>query len=264
MSGGCRKKGKIMSMKHGPLCIGLSLIVLLFSITSYETGAHSAEIAPYIGGVKESERKIENQPAPEVSKEPTTPKDHISIAERNIFNPERKDFPIAASGPGGGMRPLIRPSIILYGITIFGNSRFATITQPGRPLKKGERESMTLKLGEKIGEYRLAKIFPDRITLETEGDSFEVLLHDSSAPKRRSDTRTESKPTPLTAALPTPTPPSAGPASSSREAVQSSIESAPGRVVTPPSLPTPARPSFPAPSTRRGGRFYPSPGSSTQ
>ncbi len=44
---------------------------------------------------------------------------------------------------------------------------------------------MTLKLGDKIGEYKLAKIADDRITLEGGGDSFQVLLYDGKKPKTR-------------------------------------------------------------------------------
>jgi len=44
---------------------------------------------------------------------------------------------------------------------------------------------MTLRLGERIGEYKLTKVLSDRITLEAGGDTFEVLLYDPKAPKRR-------------------------------------------------------------------------------
>src|SRR5208337_367328 len=97
----------------------------------------------------------------------------------------------------------------------------ASIANPGRPLRKGERETFSVKPGERIGEYRLTKILSDRITLEAEGDTFEVLLYDSKMPKKRTDVRTEVKPSApsgtqpvpagppphTTATAPTPTPP---------------------------------------------------------
>ena len=49
---------------------------------------------------------------------------------------------------------------------------------------------MTLKIGEKIGEYKLAKILPDRITMEATGDSFDVLLYDPKVPKKKPEIRT--------------------------------------------------------------------------
>ena len=44
---------------------------------------------------------------------------------------------------------------------------------------------MTVKLGDQIGEFKLAKILPDRITMEAAGDSFEVLLYDPRTPKTK-------------------------------------------------------------------------------
>ena len=44
---------------------------------------------------------------------------------------------------------------------------------------------MILKIGDRIGEYKLAKILPDRIALEAMEDAFEVLLCDPAKPKKR-------------------------------------------------------------------------------
>jgi hypothetical protein len=54
----------------------------------------------------------------------------------NIFNPERKDF--AAIGSGMSAKPVVRPQVILYGVTIAGDYRSASVINSGRPLKKGE------------------------------------------------------------------------------------------------------------------------------
>ncbi len=113
------------------------------------------------------------------------------ISEKNIFSPERKEFPVPAVQKSN---PSTRPQVVLYGITIAGEYQAASITSPGRPLRKGERETITLKIGEKIGGYRLAKVSPDRIMLEHNGDSFEVLLYDPKAPKKRTEVKTETKP----------------------------------------------------------------------
>lgn len=79
---------------------------------------------------------------------------------------------------------MVRPQIVLYGVTIFGDYQSASVVNPGRPLRKGERETLTIKIGEKIGEYKLAKVLSDRITLEAEEDTFEVLLYDPKMPKK--------------------------------------------------------------------------------
>ena len=253
-----------MSIKYGVLCFILFMIVLFLAIKNYETWTHPVEVIVDRGEIKKSEARIENPPGTGVVNEPTTVKPYSLIAEKNLFNPARKDFPVTASGSGMPMKSMMRPQIILYGITITGDYQSASIVYPGRPLRKGEREMMTLKVGEKIGEYKLAKIFPDRITLETEGDTFEILLYDSGMPKHRSGIKTESKPASVTSTQPTSVSPSVGVPKPSTESVQSPKEPIPRTVSTPTPVPGTARPAFPPPSSRRGsGVYYPPAGSST-
>jgi hypothetical protein len=177
-------------------------MVLLLVFKNYEIWTQPLELPPQKEEPKQSERKIEIHPAMGVVKDTTSNQSFISIAEKNIFSPERKDFPIQTSG---GSKTGVRAPIILYGVTIAGNYQVASIVNPGRPLKKGERELMTLKIGDQVGGYKLAKILSDRITLEAEGDTFEVLLYDPRMPKRRIDVKTENKPAMVTSIAPSST-----------------------------------------------------------
>jgi type II secretory pathway component PulC len=93
-------------------------------------------------------------------------------------------------------------------VTIFGDYQSASVVNPGRPLRKGERETLTVKVGERIGGYKLAKIMPDRIAMESSGDTFEVLLYDSKKPKKRMEARAETKPEMIASAQPAPVSPS--------------------------------------------------------
>ncbi|MEW6377523.1 MAG: hypothetical protein AB1502_17260 [Thermodesulfobacteriota bacterium] len=195
---------------------------------------------------------------------------YTGLAEKNIFSPERKEFPIFST-PEPTRKPQARPQVVLYGVTIAGDYQSASIVQLGRALRKGEREMLTLKVGERIGEYKLVKIMPDRITLETEGDTFEILLYDPAKPKQRTTVKTESKPVSITSTLPGPA------AAPSIEATKTDVTRTPvprqERVVTPPvatpgvpSTITPGAPQVPTPVTpttphanflRRGGRITP-------
>ena len=76
----------------------------------------------------------------------------------------------------------------MWGITDLPRSPF----QAGLS-KKGERETVTVKIGDRVGEYKLNKISPDRIGLEAQEDSFEVLLYDAGAPKKRVYAKIENK-----------------------------------------------------------------------
>jgi hypothetical protein len=246
-----------MSSKYGFLSFLVLGVVLLLIFKNYEIWTQPIELVPE----KNVGRRSQSKPGgkPEVAlmigtqKGPTSIKSYISIAEKNIFSPERKDFPIPM---GNGKKELVRPQIVLYGVTIVGDYQAASIANPGRPLQKGERETFTVKPGERIGEYKLTKILSDRITLEAEGDTFEVLLYDSKTPKRRTDVKTEGRPATVTSTQPIPAGPTPGtPVPASIPAPTGMPMPTPpavqGRVPTP-QPPVPVSPSLPPPSTRRG------------
>jgi len=233
-----------MSLRYGVLCLLLAFVVLLLSLKNYETWTRPVRFIPEKNITKKSGTKIEGSPLIAGQKEPTTIEAYILIGQKNIFNPERKDFPIPiigspTGGPGGGpmgeaaKKPPARPKIILYGVAIQGEYQVASLAYPGRPLQKGERETYTVKLGDRIGEYKLAKVSSDRISLEAEGDSFEVLLYDSTTPRIRTAIRTEIKPTP------------AGPVPGSIGAAPSPITAGPTQPVPLPQTPTPPTPPIP-------------------
>jgi len=249
-----------MSLRYGVLCLLLVFVVLLLFLKNYETWTRPIKFIPEKEATKKSGTKIEGSPSIVGQKEPTTIEAYILIAEKNIFNPERKDFPIVkppmAEAP---KKPPARPKIILYGVTVVGEYQAASLANPGRPLQKGERETFTVKLGERIGEYKLAKVSSDRISLEAEGDSFEVLLYDSMTPKRRTGVRTEIKPTTVISTQPIPAPPVPGttlPASLP-------ISTAPAKPVPPRETiaptPPPPGPTIPTPSRPGRGRTISNP-----
>jgi len=145
-------------------------------------------------------------------------KNYKSISEKNLFSPDRKEFPIplgpgGSGGPGDTKKPLARPNVTLYGVVIADEFSSAVINNPGRRAEKGERDTMSVKIGDKVGEYRVANILGDRINLEAEGDSFDVLLYDPAKPKKppvvTPTPAPRPSPTPTTPARPF-TPPSAG------------------------------------------------------
>jgi len=195
-----------MSFKYIILNLLLLFLVLMVAIENYKTWTQHIGVSPEPQETdKKPAAKPENPTAVGTNKEPTSLRSFIVISEKNIFSPERKDFAILTAEKSN---PTTRPQVILYGVTIAGDYQSASISSPGRPLRKGEREAITLKIGEKVGEYKLTKIQPDRITMESNGDSFEVLLYDSRNPKKRTEVKTEVKPATIISTQPTPAPPS--------------------------------------------------------
>jgi hypothetical protein len=182
---------------------------------------------------------------------------YTGLAEKNIFHPERKEFPFF-SAPEPAKKPQARPQIVLYGVTLAGDYQSASLVQTGRTVRKGEREMLTLRPGEQIGEYRLTKIMPDRIVLEGEGDSFEVLLNDPSKPKQRTVVKTETKPAAVTSTL---TSPPAGPAIEPSRPATTGAPTTPATSTTPRSgtvmTPALAPPTTPPNYVPRRGRLMP-------
>jgi hypothetical protein len=248
-----------MKQSTGHLKRPVLLLPLIFlAVLLSADGSAFAQATPDKETAKKSGERIEAPPAAESQRGPA-PGSASSISEKNIFSPERRDFPLPTAE---AKKPLVRPQIVLYGVTIAGNYEAASIANPGRPLRKGERETMTLKTGDKVGEYTLAKILSDRISLEAPGDTFEVLLYDARMPKKRMEVKTETKPAAVTSSLPSEAPKTAPTpvAEKPRAPLQE-------KVSTPAPAPTPQVPTqIPRPilRSRRGRMMYsPSPGTPT-
>lgn len=260
-----------MSLKYGILCLLLFCIIGLFAFKNYVIWTHSMEWMPEKGSPKKSEKKSQLSPMTASKKDPKAIESNILISEKNIFHPERKDFPLMATAIDTLKKAAVRPQVILSGVTITEDYESASIINPGRSLKKGERETMTLKVGDRIGEYKLAKIMADRIIFEAEEDTLEVLLYDPKAPKKRVDIKTVSKPATITSTLPPSATPSTEPSKPpsptppSRDQLEKLKEAAQERVTPPPQLPRATSPSFPPAAPRRGtGTMTPSPSSPPQ
>ncbi len=234
-----------MSVKYGILSLLAVVIISVLAVKNYETWtAPAATVERPV--LRKMAVKAETPPAPQGQKGTDSLQSCILVAQKNLFTPDRKEFPIVVPAAVGGdgaresKKPIVRPQIVLYGVTIIGDYQSASLSSPGRPLKKGEREVMTLKVGESLGEYKLAKVMQDRITLEAPGDSFDVMLY---TPKQRTYAKTELKPAMVTstAAAPpgAPTAPAAPRPGVAQPSPQGSIaESHLPRPVTPAATPS--------------------------
>lgn len=188
-----------MSSRYGVLSFLLFFAVLLLVFKNYETWWQPQTVTPGKEAVRKEEAKTEVFPATGSAKGKSAGDSLGIISEKNIFNPDRKEFPILAQEQP---KPPSRPPIQLSGVMITDDVQTASIVNPGRPLAKGERATKTLKIGDQVGDYKLTRIMPDRVTFEAPGDTYEVLLYDPKAPKRRAEVKTPVKPAEITSALP--------------------------------------------------------------
>ncbi len=228
-----------MSKRYGILSILLFLIILILAYENYAMRSSSWSITPRKESGKKGEIKPEPLP-PSATPRETAPREAFNVvAEKNVFNPERKEFSSAAAAAMA--KPVTRPQITLYGVAITEGYQVASIINPGRPLYKGEREMRSLKIGDMVGEYKLSKIMSDRIVMEAGEDSFEVLLYDPRTPKKRVEVKTPIQPATVTSTAPGATPGAVIPGV--RPVVPTSPVPAPGMVPSP----VPARPPLPVP-----------------
>lgn len=250
-------------MRYGILCLLALFIIIILTFKNYETWTAPLGVSLEKAAPRRASVKPEGPQPPGDQKVPTaTPSiaSYIFVAEKNPFHPDRKEFPVFATAepPKEVKKPIVRPQVTLYGVTIVGDYSSASISYPGRPLQKGEREVLTVKVGDRVGEYKLAKILEDRIGLETPEDSFEVFLYDARAPKKRVYAKTENKPAAVTSTVPGPPeppkpggPPAAGSQQPMGAPVQPGITQAPmPRPVTPAATPSSRTRRFYAPSTQ--------------
>jgi len=242
-----------MSWRYGIFSLLLFVAVVLLGLKNYDVWTQPMETLQEEGRAKKGETKVQGALVTGRQKEATSIASTIAISEKNIFNPDRREFSITTPEQS---KPMSRPQIILYGITIAKNYQAASLVHPGRPLQKGEREMITVKIGDKVGEYKLAKILPDRITMESGDDSFDVLLYDANAPKKRAVVRTEVRPPEVKSVAPAPSafsPPAPVPVPKAAEAPKPG-EPSRERVMEAP-LPRPVTPVPPSyPGTFRGRR----------
>lgn len=145
-----------MSLRYGILNLLVFIIIILLASKTYKTWIDPIEATPEKIGIKKPVERIQSPPIAGDKKESPNLSPHIIISGKNIFSPDRKDFPVPE-----GKKPVVRPQVILYGVTMAGDYQSACIGNSGSPVKKGERETITLKIGDRIGEYKLEKILPD-------------------------------------------------------------------------------------------------------
>jgi hypothetical protein len=103
-----------MKSKYGILTFLALAIVLVWTLHP----AASEEVA------KKAGPRIENSPAPREPRDLTQIESYIFISEKNIFHPERKEFPVQAPPvpqPAAEVKkPIVRPPVVLYGVTMAG------------------------------------------------------------------------------------------------------------------------------------------------
>ena len=95
------------------------------------------------------------------------PADHMPIVERLLFSPDRNPI-VEVEAPV--IEPVKRPELpMLVGLMDFGKGPIALMTA------EGDAAAKPVSIGEKVGEYVFRAATAERITLEWQGQTFDLL-----------------------------------------------------------------------------------------
>jgi len=147
------------------------LLVALLNYALYPLMGKDIRIA--VSGIKKSAAPAEKPPAKDSS--PDTA-DYLSIAEKNLFHPDRV-IPVEKKAEE---KPLPKPDFVLYGTLIDGATRLAFMddlktpyTTPGR----GKRQRV-ISQGSNLSGYALSEVHEDRIVMARGDDKITVRIDD--------------------------------------------------------------------------------------
>src|SRR5512139_1419369 len=105
----------MMSWRYGIFSLLLLVAVVLLALKNYGVWTQPMETLQEEARVKKGETRVEGASVPGKQKETTSIASYVSISEKNIFNPDRREFSSTAPEQSKSMP---RPQITLYGITI--------------------------------------------------------------------------------------------------------------------------------------------------
>jgi len=129
------------------------------------------------------------------------PADHMPIVERLLFSPDRNPI-VEVQAPV--VEPVKRPDFpLLVGLMDFGKGPIALMTA------EGDAAAKPVSIGEKVGDYVFRAATAERITLEWQGETFNLLHSEltnrpeakaKAAPVRETRAPAARRPTATTAA----------------------------------------------------------------
>lgn len=117
--------------RYGILSLLLLWIIALLVWKNYQVWSGPLEATTRKELPRRAESRAETAPPPAATEkqEAASP---LMVAEKNIFSPERKEFPFpVAETP----KPIVRPQVVLHGVTLAGSYQSASVVSPGRPLR---------------------------------------------------------------------------------------------------------------------------------
>ena len=127
-----------------------------------------------------------------------------AVVDKNLFTPERAELKPEGSEPGSKVTPKDKKprisgrEIVLYGVIITDDYKSAVISNPNPG--PGEGASKCVKVGDKIGDFKVAEIKEEKIVLAEGSKEYEILLYNKEKPKKRGTVKKSKERPPAAAA----------------------------------------------------------------
>jgi hypothetical protein len=194
----------------------LAVCVSFFGIKAY--GVWSGEKKPVLEMQHAETRKAQpkRKSKKRISKKMAPPESAYDVVVgKNLFSPERTE----AKPEEAKKSPKAKPKdskrdkllmaalkkIVLYGVVIADDYKAALVTDvktkkvPAKRRlprqKRAKKELIWVKVGDALGDFKVADIMEDRVLLKNGSKSYDVLLYDKNKSRSRESAVTQAKPT---------------------------------------------------------------------
>ncbi|OPX41361.1 MAG: hypothetical protein B1H13_02425 [Desulfobacteraceae bacterium 4484_190.3] len=198
----------------------LAVCVSFFGIKAYGVWSGEKKAALEMQPVETRKAKPVRKSKKRISKKVAPPEiEYDVVVSKNLFSPERteakpdkaKESPKAKAKDPKADKLLMASlkKIVLYGVVIADDYKSALVTDvktskvfaksrySRHPQKGAKKELIWVKVGDDLGDFKVADIMEDRVLLKNGSKSYDILLYDENKSKIRSTTPNVAKKPPV-------------------------------------------------------------------
>lgn len=171
-----------MLQKTWIINISLLVLVIFFGIKTFGVWFGEEKNPLETATVK----KRKSSPGKRIVKKRKPPESaYRDVVAKDLFSEDREEYIPEEPESDAKAEQLKIPGkkIILYGIVLIDDYQSALISNPVK--KSGEPKDRWVKIGDTVGDLKVADIQKESITLAQGDDTYNVLLYDKDNPKKR-------------------------------------------------------------------------------
>jgi len=162
--------------------IFLAVFVVFFGVKAYGVWSEGEKTGLQTG----IDDKPEVRPMKRALKRGMLPESTYEIVvDKNLFSPERAEYIPEEPEPGSTVASLkiSGKKVVLYGVVLKGSFKKALISNSD--FKGIGKKALWVKVGDTVGDLKVADIMKDKVLLSGGAKDYEILLYDKQKPKRQ-------------------------------------------------------------------------------